>query len=67
MLTGAKSGAQGQKMGFIKFYVQGRIIMLFLCLGVVDEENFHNIYTHLFPWGEEALYQYKNIIHPLFL
>jgi hypothetical protein len=21
---------------------------------VVDEENFHNIYTHLFPWGEEV-------------
>ena len=41
--------------------------MLFLCLGVVDEENFHNIYTHLFPWGEEAIYQYKNIIHHLFL
>ncbi|XP_023339688.1 Kv channel-interacting protein 4 isoform X2 [Eurytemora carolleeae] len=26
--------------------------------GVVDEENFHNIYTHLFPWGEESYHPY---------
>ena len=26
----------------------------FTVVGVVDEENFHNIYTHLFPWGEEV-------------
>ena len=27
------------------------------CVGVVDEESFHNIYTHFFPWGEEAINQ----------